>query len=116
MGDELINLEFFSHDFLNELGHLGSALPATESCSFPFSAGNQLEWSSRNFVTCSSDSNDATLSPTSMGKLESLSHDNSVSCAIISIVISPLLVSLHHLGLALIIVFEIFRINAVSSA
>ena len=115
MGDELVDLELLSHDFLNELRDLSSTLPATKCCSFPFSSGDELEWSSGNFMTCSCNSNDAALSPASMSKLEGLSHHNSVSGTIISVVVPPFLVTLHHLSLAFIVAFKIFWIDAVSS-
>lgn len=91
VGDVLADGEFTSQDTVDELGDLGSGLPASEGGSLPDSSGDELEWSGGNFVSARSDTDNAGLSPTSVSEFEGVSHDLGISCTVESVVVAPLL-------------------------
>jgi len=43
MCDEFINLQFSGHVVVNQIGKLGAPLYTTESATFPYTAGDELE-------------------------------------------------------------------------
>lgn len=111
MREVLVDLQLFSHDALHKLGHLGSALPATEGGTLPHTTSDELERTSGDLVSGSGNTNDATLTPATMSNLESISHDLGDTGAIEREVVTPLLGSeqrfLH------ITTFSIHRVVAV---
>ena len=91
MCDEILDLQFSSHYFVNQFWYILSALPASESSAFPRSASDQLERSSSDFFARCCYSYDAALSEPSMRRLQSSSHHLHITSAVVSVIDSPLL-------------------------
>jgi hypothetical protein len=90
VGDVGIEGSFTSHDLSDELRNFSSALPATESGTFPVTTSNELEGTSGDFLASSGDTDDARFTETSVAKLKSVSHDLDVTSTVESVVETPL--------------------------
>ena len=86
MGDELVDLEITLLVVGNELVQLRTALDTTESTSSPHSAGNKLEWSGRDLLASSSNTDDDGLTPTLVAGLEGSTHNTDVTSAVEGVV------------------------------
>lgn len=93
VGDVRVEGSFTSQDLVDELRNFSSALPATESGTFPVTTSDELEGTSGNFLASSGDTDDATFTVTTVGKLEGISHDLDVASAVKSVVVTPLLLA-----------------------
>jgi hypothetical protein len=91
VSDKVIDFQFTNNNLVNKLRNILPCLPTTESGTFPASASHKLEWSSLNFFSSSSDSNNAAFTETSVSSLKSSSHDCNISSAIIGEINTPLL-------------------------
>ncbi|KAH3663725.1 hypothetical protein OGAPHI_005127 [Ogataea philodendri] len=59
--------------------HLGSTLDTTKGAASPDSTGDQLEWSGRDFLAGSSNTDDDGLSPSLVARFQSVSHHLDIS-------------------------------------
>lgn len=84
--DVFVNLELAVEPVVDDARELGASLYATEGRSLPFAASDELEWSGRDLLSGSSDTDDGAYTPSLVARLESLSHDLYVACAVKSIV------------------------------
>jgi len=93
VGDVGIEGSFTSQDRVYELRNFSSALPATESGTFPVTTSDELEGTSGDLLASSSDTDDATFTVTTVGKLEGISHDLDITSAVKSVVVTPFLLA-----------------------
>lgn len=82
MCDELINLDLASKVVLNNTRKLGSALDTAKGTALPDTASNELERSSLDDFTGSSDTNNDRLTPAFVAGLEGRAHNVDVTCAV----------------------------------
>jgi len=90
VGDVRVKGSFTSHDLSDELGNFSSALPATESGTFPVTTSNELEGTGGDFLASSGNTDNATFTETTVAKFKSVSHDFDVTSAVESVVVAPL--------------------------
>mmetsp|Transcript_23089 Transcript_23089/g.34489 ORF Transcript_23089/g.34489 Transcript_23089/m.34489 type:complete len:285 (+) Transcript_23089:397-1251(+) len=81
-----INHHLTVHVSIDQSRNLGSTLVSTKRSAFPDAASHQLEGSSGDFLASRSHTNDDTLAPTDVGRLQCGSHDPHISGAIEGVV------------------------------
>jgi len=86
VSDEFINLECAFEIILDKGGQFASSLDATESGSSPYATGDELEWSSGNFLSGSGNTDDDALAPALMASFEGSAHNLDVTGTIESVV------------------------------
>lgn len=93
VSDVLIDRQLPRHDSVNEVWHVVSRLPSTESSALPDSASNQLERSGCNLFPSCGNSNDGRLTESSVSGFKSVSHNLDVASAVKREFNAPLLLA-----------------------
>jgi hypothetical protein len=90
MRDEMVNRELSFHITFDQDRDICSTLKSSKGGTLPGTARNKLEGPSRNLVTRGSNSDYAGRAPSTMRALKSGTHNLGITCAIETIVNSPL--------------------------
>lgn len=89
MSNVFIDRPLSGEGFVDKFRHVVSTFPATESCTDPPSTSDQLETLSLDGPIGGSDAYHTAVAETSMGCLESLSHDIDIASSIESELYTP---------------------------
>ncbi|ANB11641.1 hypothetical protein AWJ20_4462 [Sugiyamaella lignohabitans] len=82
VGDELLDLESTFHVILNKTRELRTTLDTTKGRTSPNTTSNQLEGTSRDLLTSSSNTNDNRLTPALVTSLQSTAHDIDITSTV----------------------------------
>jgi hypothetical protein len=86
MGDKFVNLDHAVQIILDESRQFRPSFDTTKGRSSPNTAGNELERSRLDLLTCCSNTDDDTLTPSLMTSLQCSSHDTNITSAVESII------------------------------
>jgi hypothetical protein len=90
MGNELVNFECPRQVIFDKLWQFRPSLDSTKGRTFPYTASNKLEWSSLNFLSSSSNTDNDTLTPSFMASFQGSSHHPNIACTVKGVVASAI--------------------------
>jgi hypothetical protein len=90
VGDVMINRQIALQIALHQYGDLGTTLEASKCRSLPHSSRNQLEGTSRNFMTRRGDTDDARYAPSPVAALQGGPHYLDVAGTVKRVIDSPI--------------------------